>query len=213
MNRLHGSLEGLAGENADTLEKHLQFFVSDAVRDAAEACIAAHQDRMEELVQSLAGGMGFDIRSLGDSVTATVQMEGIQWTKADSAMFVFDYGAQMAGMEFLALPAYVIGGVMRKKQQQKERFRLLDSVLANFGELSQFVFTSVGNAYDQFCRHVLEALSKRMEEELSASLEALKHAQEIKRSNDISSEQVREGFDGAIALILETRDRIHQMQN
>ncbi|MDF2540659.1 MAG: hypothetical protein K0S47_377 [Herbinix sp.] len=205
LDRLKQELESIGqSQTTETLQKHLQFYLSDHVKEAILLCVKAHRDKIEQKINEIARDYS---KSLADIVVSINKFDmnfllsDISWTGVDSATFVLNEGLTMMGMQSFGVIGMAIAGYLRQNRMSKKQQDLLQPILTNFNKVTQDVFMAIDKTYEEIEKNALKILEQAYRGQLEKSLNAVKQAQDVSKTENIKSEEVKEQIANAMEII------------
>ncbi|NLE13866.1 MAG: hypothetical protein GX628_09375 [Clostridiales bacterium] len=183
------------------LQKHLQFYLTDKIKQAVMACVGAHQPMLGKKLYECAEE--FSGETLGGATEGhirdiSVQLADISWTDIDTASFAVDVGALLLfGSEsevygIVSVISGVVGGFLRESTMKKKQVDLIKPLLDSFDSIRESVMTQLDRAYAALTKAACAKLEKVFKAQLNASIETLGQAQKILREEDIREEDLKD---------------------
>jgi predicted GTPase len=211
LDRLKKELPSLAtGQTTVTLQKHLQFYLMDMIRQAILACLGAHRAEIETALKAAAKEFSkenFAGISEMEIDEITVKLADISWTNIDTATYAIETGAMLlfgqesGALGVINLVSSVVGGFLRESKMQKKQTDIIQPLLDQFHSVHDGVMDQVKAAYSE----VAEQSAKRLEDifkmQLTTSLEALAQAQNVLKNEDIKEDELKEHLGVAFKIL------------
>ena len=190
-----------SSQPTSVLQKHLQFYLSDHIRQAILACLGAHRPQIEKALREYA--KEFSQENLhgiheGPLQDISIQLADISWTNVDTASFAVNTGAEvLLGTQsqlygIVSGISTLVGGFLRESKMKNRQVDLLKPLLQKFPDIREDVFTQLDNAYAQINKTACSRLAELFRSQLDASLEALGQAQKVLQNEDVREEELNE---------------------
>ncbi len=192
------------GNTTEILQKHLQFYLTDLIKEAILLCIKAHRDSIENKLSEIAKDYSNNLADIQVSISkldVNFQLSDISWTGIDSANFVLNQGLSMIGMSGFGIIGDAIAGYARQSKMSKKQEDLLEPILANFSKVTEEVFASLDKTYSDIEKNAVEILTMAYRDQLDKSLNAVKQAKEVSKTEDIKTEEVKEQLEAAFEIL------------
>lgn len=217
LGRMRQELASLGtSQPTSVLQKHLQFYLSDHIRQAILACLSAHRPQIENALREGAKEFSHEnLRVAGDGrlEDISIQLADISWTSVDTASFAVNTGAEiLLGTEsqlygIVSGISTLVGGFLRESKMKNRQVDLLGPLLEKFPDIREDVFAQLDAAYGQMSKAACARLSELFRSQLDASLEALGQAQKVLQDEDVREEEL----SAQLAVAGEILDRAGQM--
>lgn len=184
-----------------TLQKHLQFYLSDSIKQGILACIGIHRTMMEAKMKECAEEFTKESlqllpeQRLGE---IHVQLADISWTTVDTAAYAINTGAEvLLGTEsevytLVSLVTNVVGGFCRENKKKTSQQEILNPLLKNFSDLEDKVLEQVDAAYKQMKQASCKQLEELFEAQLDISLTSLNQAQKVLQEEEFKEEDLKD---------------------
>ena len=216
LKRLRAEVENAKKADVVTIQKHIQFYIMDVVREAVMCCISAHKPAMEEKLLGIA--KEFSARDLFDEAESSnfsvaVNVADISWTAVDTVSFILQDGMSIVGMSNIiggSLIGHVgmaVAGFVRQSKQKDKQPDILAPLLENFASIETSVFEQITSAYDKVSDNACNMLTKLFETEIENSRNATEQAIRISENGMMDHEQIKKQLQNAFA-ILDGIDRL-----
>ena len=202
LNRMQQELSSLgSSQPTAVLQKHLQFYLSDHIRQGILACLGAHRPQLEKALRECAQEFSQEsLQGMQESQLqdVSIQLADISWTSVDTASFAINTGAEvLLGTEsqlygIVSGISTLVGGFLRESKMKNRQVDLLQPLLQKFPEIREDVFAQLANAYAQMNKAAAGRLAELFRSQLDASLEALGQAQKVLQSEDLREEELKE---------------------
>lgn len=203
--RLKTELRTLDNLPSQDLQKHLQFYLMDMIRDASARCIKTHRHLIEEEIHNQLMLLSNDSLTplKTEDIIVDIELSDISWTKADSL-------TNYCGHFFGEVGELIVGGLTgfwREATIKKSSGKIIEALLEDFLNIENACMVQLHKMYDQLA----EQANKRIEEvyatHIHNSLNALKRAQEILRMESIKKEDMNSKLSMAMSIL----DRAEQI--
>ena len=195
MQRVNAEISNLQ-YNADTntLERYLQFYMTDTVKEGVLACLSRHQKDISERVsisgKTLAQNLAGEALE-GAEVQIAQCITDISWTAVDTAMFVANDMLQIGSqLGMLMLVGQAVAGFIRQKTVSKKQRDFISPVLQGFDEITREILANLGDAYDTLKQTAINQVEEMYESQMQASLDAIHQAREIHQNADLHADEV-----------------------
>lgn len=202
LGRMKRELSSLGNSQpTSVLQKHLQFYLSDHIRQAILACLGVHRPQMEKALRECAQEFSHEsLQGINESQLQdiSIQLADISWTSVDTASFAVNTGAEvLLGTEsqlygIVSGISTLVGGFLRESKMKNRQVDLLQPLLQKFPDIQEDVFAQLENAYAQMNKAASSRLAELFRSQLDASLEALGQAQKVLQSEDVREEELNE---------------------
>ncbi len=199
------------------LERYLQFYLTDMVRDALALCVERHQADIVDLLASTAKVIANEIYAEHFGVVNTqiaLSMADISWTKVDSALFASEVILNLTSLSSFIGPLYLvaqtIGGFVRQNIVKKQQREHITPILAEFDSLTSEVVRSVDEVYKGMIRNAAQSLDGVYEKQRDAASEAFDQAQQIMQGEEGLAEQAMEYFETVATSIATWKETLGQ---
>lgn len=194
------------------LQKHVPYFIPEAVREGMLACLRAHTPAIRRDIRA---ALGADADAQGPALDAggldtLFELADISYSAVDGASFVAS-----TGLNYLTdgvftpfhLITSMVGGFIRTagRKADERRGTLLAPVLERMGELEAQVDRSLQAAYRSYTRKICEDTVQALTVQLTDTLEQLNGAQQRRQALAQRSEALQVDMQAAFAL-LDTAD-------
>ena len=202
LSRMKQELTALgSSQPTSILQKHLQFYLSDHIRQAILACLGAHRPQMEKCLREYAQGFSQEsLRGIGEGQLqdVSIQLADISWTSVDTAAFAIHTGGALLFGTACPLPGVIpghhtmvcgFGGESKMKPRQQD---ILQPLLEKFPDISEDVFAQLENVYAQMSKAACNRLAEMFRSQMDISLEALEQAQKVLQNEDLREEELKE---------------------
>lgn len=207
LSRVKQELEKMRqGQTTEILQKHLQFYLTDTIKEAMLMCVRVHKDKIEERLNEIAKSYSNDLNNIQVSVNkldVNFLLTDISWTGVDTATFFINQGLTLAGMGGMSIIGNAIAGYARQSRMSKKQENLIEPILNNFNRVTEEVYASIDKAYETMEKDAIERLAAGYKNQLEKSLGAVRQAKEVSATENIKSEEVKEQIENAME-ILET---------
>ena len=202
LSRMKQELTALgSSQPTSILQKHLQFYLSDHIRQAILACLGAHRPQMEKCLREYAQGFSQEsLRGIGEGQLqdVSIQLADISWTSVDTAAFAINTGSELLfGTEsqmhgIISGISTLVGGFWRESKMKTRQQDILQPLLEKFPDISEDVFAQLENAYAQMSKAACNRLAEMFRSQMDISLEALEQAQKVLQNEDLREEELKE---------------------
>lgn len=217
LDRMRQELNSLGSSQPTTvLQKHLQFYLSDHIRQAVLACLGAHRPQIENALREYAKEFSHESLNVGGEgriQDISIQLADISWTSVDTASFAVNTGAEiLLGTDnqlygIISGVSMIMGGFVRESQMKSRQADLLQPLLKKFPDIRQDVAAQLETAYNQMSKAACARLAELFRSQLDASLEALGQAQKVLQNEDVREEELT----GQLAVAKEMLDRADRL--
>jgi GTPase SAR1 family protein len=188
------------------LERYLQFYMMDALKQAVSACLAAHRAQLSVKLSKASGDLLAELRPASYDGGAAAILNGaidVTWTRIDTAMFIGDALGAGGKLGIFYLVGRAVAGFARQAVLQGRKSSFLDGMLMNYEEISHEVVGQLQDVYDGMARETCLRIDRFYEAELSVASEAVQQASKL-----MQSEGERAGAaEAALGDILERVER------
>ena len=180
LSRMKQELTALgSSQPTSILQKHLQFYLSDHIRQAILACLGAHRPQMEKCLREYAQGFSQEsLRGIGEGQINT------------GSELLFGTESQMHGI--ISGISTLVGGFWRESKMKTRQQDILQPLLEKFPDISEDVFAQLENAYAQMSKAACNRLAEMFRSQMDISLEALEQAQKVLQNEDLREEELKE---------------------
>ena len=190
-----------SSQPTSTLQKHLQFYLSDNIRQAILICLGEHRPQMEKCLREYAQEFSQEsLQGIGEGQLRdiSIQLADISWTGVDTAAFAINTGSellfgtdsQMHGV--ISGISTLVGGFWRESKMKTKQQDILQPLLEKFPDISENVFTQLEHAYAQMGKAACSRLAEMFRSQMDVSLEALEQAQRVLQNEDLREEELME---------------------
>lgn len=204
LKKLKQEVQGLYQAPLVDLEKHMQFFLSDKIKEAAALCTKKHQEVMNREIRKLLSEQRELLLPDGLSeqkLDRHIGLPDISWTGMDTAAFAIDMGLRQLNMEGLMSVVYIVAGFLRQSKKKTQQKDLLEPLLDKFPALELEVMEMLGKAYDAVRQEAERLLEESIRSQADSSQEAVKQARQVAEAESIREDQVKENLAGAEELL------------
>ena len=191
LKRVEGELRTLDKLPAQDLQKHLQFYLMDMIREAAARCLKEHRHAVEEEARRQLIALGGEkLVTVTDSeIKIATELSDISWTTADSAVY-FTGVLQGYGIEIGGLFVDAIVGLWREAKVKNSSGKIMDALLANFSAIETSCMAQLRKMYDALAAQAVEHIESAYKKLINNSIDELKQAQEILRAENVKKDEV-----------------------
>lgn len=201
MNEFLGRLEAevrklSTSEDGKTLQRHFQFFFTNAVKNATMACIKAHSSSIEDKIKDLTGDYGSvsvtdGKLNIGD---VRINVKNTSWTAFDSGIYVFDMLNQMSGGILFGVSniGRILAGFYRTHKVKISQSDYLKPVLDNFGSVTQSVNVCIDQTYDKIADLAGEIMGGRFKDRIDESISMISSAIERTENSALKAAEIKE---------------------
>lgn len=218
LGRLRGELMACR-QTAKTLElqRHLQFYLTDKIREGVEACTKTHARAIANITAEYGNDLAASVT--GQSLTGVEQaiagnVFDVGWTGVDTvAALSQTLGVDLLGetvSSFLVLGTWV-AGFFREHQLNKRRADMLQPLLANFSEVERGALENVDAVYAKLGKSACMQLEERYAAQVEQSKAAVEHAKEALSEEDVRASDLVSALDDALARVASARERIEAL--
>lgn len=187
------------------LERHFQFYMDDIIKQAFITCIERHKKEISDKLATEARELSKEVsNSTYGSINAQIAdcISDVSWTKVDTAMFVagdiLQLGSQL-GIIYIAVQA--VAGFIRQQVVKTRQKDYLGPILQDFDLISIETLSKVDEVYNQLKTSAVNKLDDIYQNQVLASMEAIKQAKEITEIEGIKTEEVINYLDSVLETI------------
>lgn len=206
LRRLEGQLGALGGVEAEDIQKHLSFYIADMLKEALNACLDFHRERLFDEMSDISGNLMKSLGRAQEDYSFRFELDNRMWTKGDNLGFGVSLVSQMG---FLGNLAYLLGsgaaGALRSREIKNQKGELLKQVADQFPELRQSVKEALSQAYGRLKTAALEQLTEHYEEKIRKTEAQVELSMEISRKEEQEKEAIRE-------VLAQTREMFREMR-
>jgi hypothetical protein len=205
LNRLKEELKSIgSSQTTETLQKHLQFYLSDQIKEATLLCLKTHQEaidkKLNEIMKDYTKNLVFGDISL-NKIDMSIRLSDISWTEVDTASYLVGNGLSMIGLGGFEIITNAIAGFVRQNRLSKKQADLIQPILSNFGQITTEIFASIDKAYNEIEKNAEDLIEQTYKNQLDKSLSAVKQEQEIAKTENIKSEEVQGLIENAMEIL------------
>lgn len=191
-------------QTTEALQKHLQFYLTDLIKEAILLCVKAHRERIESKLNEIAKEYSKNLENIQVSISkldVNFLLSDISWTGIDTANFVINQGLSMVGMGGLGVIGNAIAGYVRQNRMSKRQEDLIEPILTNYTKVMEEVFSTLDKTYAEIEKNAIELLIISYRDQLEKSLNAVRQAKEVSQTENIKAEEVKELIETAMEII------------
>lgn len=219
MNRFFDRIEAevvgaMSDFKVEDVQKHLQFFLTDAIRDALDSCVEAHGEAILAAAQKAriaiddaadnAARSGLENRQVAAATSANRN-----WTGFDTAASVF----VLLGVGGVAEIIKIGGKLLFKKEQGKSELEHLQNHLQNsLPELRRTICDQARETYANIAARLEEQLEAAYRVSREDDLAALEQARAVKNSGEAQLADADQTFKEIFVVFADTRREIGKLE-
>ena len=209
--RLKSELQSLGKLPAQELQKHLQFYLMDMIRDASTRCLKVHRQVIEEeTCKQFAVLAGNKIAfTEGHDIEVAVDLADISWTIADSSIFYIQNLSFYMGNGFVANLAGALGGFWREAKVKKSSDKIINALLDNYSDIENSCMVQLRKMYVLLAEQAEKHIEETYNTHIHKSLDMLRQVQNILQDKSIKKEDVEEKLAFATRIL----DHMDQLVN
>lgn len=210
------TIGSLASFHVEDVQKHFQFFLTEAIRNALNGCIEAHNDDIMESAKKARLAIASDSDNvlqinLENRTVAAATASGSAWSGFDTAASVF---MMIPGLSEIASIIKIGGKLFFKKTQGKGEMEHFQKHLqSSLPELRQNLIEEVRETYANVATRLEQEIETAYQQERSESLAALERAQVVKSSGAAEFANADTIFAEISDLLAETRTDVGKLAN
>ncbi|HIV16999.1 MAG TPA: dynamin family protein [Candidatus Alectryocaccobium stercorigallinarum] len=204
------SVHGTAQTNE--LERHLQFYLSDMIKQAISSCISRHQteiaDRIQQSLKSIIPQLTSDAYASSES-EINAALPDVLWTGADTVMFfASDFLKLNEELGLLYVVGQAIAGFFRQSSVKNRQKDYLEPVLSNFDAISSEIMQSLKKAYDKLKATAVDRMDEYFKSQIQSSLESIRQTKTILEQESIKKEDASAGLEEICARLEELKENL-----
>lgn len=198
LQRLDQQLGELEHAETEDIQKHLSFYYADLLKEAINACLDCHREKLMDELSGISGGLLKNLTSgrLTEDYSFRFELDNRMWTKGDNLGFGVSLVAQMG---FLGNLTYLLGsgaaGAMRSKEIKNQKETLLKQVSEQLPELRLSVMKTLKESYDRIAAAAAEQLTTHYTDKIKKTEQQVQLFLEISRKEALEKEDMRQTLD------------------
>lgn len=199
MERMRKEIETLQNvSNGTELQRYLQFYISDKIKEGFQACMHVHADKLKNVLEEKMASLA-DEMAVSTDVTLRnvyVGLADISWSKVDTAAYFINRYVSALGTV-----GYAIAGFIKQNKMAKSQKDIITPLLDDFDKIIQSVDEQVEEiyvSYKQTAREKIEESYRKYMEEALANVSHTKQIHEDKKMQEEELKQCLEFVDGAL---------------
>ncbi len=206
---------GLSNFTIEDVQKHFQFFLTDAVRDALNACVEAHSEELLASAKKARLAIQGDAEDfaqidLNDTQIAAATSAHKDWTGFDSAASVLMLLGAAPIAEFLKVGSKLFFKDARGKDEIDFLKKHLESTLP---ELRRTLRDEVKETYLNIAVKFEAEIERTYEQNRTETIAALEQAQVVKNSAELEFSNSDQIFNEISEVLNETRAEIDRLED
>jgi GTPase Era involved in 16S rRNA processing len=210
--RLENEIRSVESMPLEMLEKHFHFYMIDMVRSAIIECTNTHLKSISELLKNTSEAFANEFTSFALSSSSTKiasSIVDISWTNLDAAAVALNF---IPGLGTLTLLGQAVIGFAKQKNTADQQKKYISNVLGNYQQIKDSVICELRNIYENITQFAEQQLDRIYENQVAASLEAIKQAQEISHKEDVEKEDIKLGLESAKEIIESARQKLSKFE-
>ena len=202
--------------NTREIQRFLQFYLTDKIREGMDACTQAHSCRIADATakysHDLVGELGSAVME-GVDATVNLNIADVSWSSASTVSTVLNLAntASSGALNGLVLVGDAIGGLFREHQLNKRQDDILRSLLASYAEVEQSVLKGVDEVYAHMSAEAVRLLDESYETRIERSKAAVSNAQSVLQDEDVRVSDLVAQLDDALVRIRGLSERVHEL--
>jgi hypothetical protein len=209
MERLKTEIAQVGGTaDISDLQRYLQFYLMDLVKDAVLACLQKHQKEIGDILSGSAKVISGEISQAffgGIQTQIADCIADISWTNVDTTMFAGDVILSMSQLSSVIGPFYVVGqaiaGAIRQKVVAHNKEDMIKPILQNYNSILNGVIDNLNAIYAQINKSALSKLDELYQNQVETSKETIEHAQKIAADESVKVNEVLESLEEALQTV------------
>ncbi|MBE9075884.1 dynamin family protein [Romeria aff. gracilis LEGE 07310] len=186
----------------DDLQRHYHFFLTDSIRNAINQCLNTHRPTFLESADRAKKAIVQDLQltDIGQSGAEVAQATfgDLPWTNLDTFQLIMDYTPLKLFADLFSHQARDSGSTQQATAFQKR----LEAALP---ELRASTIQEVRSLYSNIANQLEKQVESIYQQEIDASLSALRQAQELSTQGEKKRASTDEGLKNALLLLGDTR--------
>lgn len=171
------------------LQRYLQFYISDKIKEGFQACIQAHAEQLKVMLEKQMETLVDDMALSSDtSVRAVyVGLADISWTNVDTAAFFINRYVSALGTV-----GYAIAGFLKQKKVEKSQKDLITPLLDEFDQIIKNVDEQVDEIYASYKKTAKEKVEESYRKYMEEALGNVAHAKQMRENQELQAEEMAE---------------------
>ncbi len=196
------------------IQRHFHFFMMDITKEAMNACVSAHLEKLSELLKSKSRLLIDELNLVNATNLAKSTIHDVSWTAIDNGLSALSVAADIIpGLGMLMGLGQLILGFGKKGMEKEQRQKYIQSVLDNFPQIRNSILQQVSGIYNNIIVKALDILDDAYQKQIAASFDAIKQAQVIAESNDQEKREILEGIEMAGIIAREAGEKLQALEN
>ena len=214
LSRMRVALQEAKDVPAPELQRHLQLFITDKVREGMTACVRSHARAIEVIANEYAVGLAQEVAGAvfarSDAAVAD-SMTTLNWTTADGVQQVIEFMGGSAFPSALYYSGMFVTGFFRERTLNKHKVDVLQPVLANFDEVNRGVLESLDKVYDELSAMACKLLEDSYRAQMEQSEEAVRNARAALEQEGVKAQDLLDTIDWALARVAGVKERLAEL--
>ncbi|AOY75728.1 dynamin family protein [Clostridium formicaceticum] len=212
LSRLEEEIRSAESTPLETLEKHFHFYMIDMLRSAMIECTNAHLKNIAELLKSTTTAFAYEFSNLTSVAcstkiaTSTVE---VSWTNLDATAAALNF---IPGLGPLTLLGQAIIGFSKQKNTSNLQKKYTNNILNHYREIKESVFLELRSIYENLVQFAEQQINIIYQNQVEASVQAIKQAQEIAMKESTEKEEMHLGLDAAKQILASAKLRLSKYE-
>jgi len=184
LDRLENAARGLGLFDFKDLQRHFPFFLADALRTAIHRCLEAHRPVILEAVEQSQHDLSHDLGSLVNvaQTEAAVERSASEATFGDALWDRLDTSEvllEITQTQVFGIVAELVKQLGQPGRERQQSLLYQQRFLSSFPHLRRSLLQEAEAVYRGMAQHLVNDLRGRQQQDLEASLAALRQAQDL----------------------------------
>lgn len=224
--RLKNEIQSLNSTSFKELQRYLQFYISDMIKEATLACIECHQKELKDIILEKSNDIYSD--TLNNAIKtvdniANNNMGDVTWTGIDEALNLTSFianefftidptGLLVTAYNFVFHPlAQIIAGYARKSTVENKQKDIITPLVAAFPQIEENLMESITDIYTKISITMQDNLTSFYQQQVDMSSEAIENARRAVEDEDLRVQDIEEQFNDVLDVIEECDKRLAQL--
>lgn len=212
------TISSMRNSSLEGVLKNFHFFMVDTIREAVSECINVHTKDVMTRVRDKVNEMGEEFRSNVAAGSTNTVSKGtfmdVSWTELDNAAGALTIASSfIPGFGLLAEIGQLVLGIGKGSMAAKQLNTYVDTFKSRLPEIKNNILTEMKSSYRQITEYAHKQLDEGYKQQIEASLDAVKQAQQIAQMDEQSRKESLDSMEAAEFFIDSSKKRLEDLHN